>query len=100
MLIFSRYSWWVGAMIGFALLLTVAGQVGALNPFQGVFLTVTAPVEGVMTAVFEPVAAFLSDAGNINSLRDENRRLRLQNEDLQRQVTALQDASDRVKELE
>jgi rod shape-determining protein MreC len=87
-------------MVGFALLLTLAGQVGILNPFQGVFLTATAPVEGAMTAVFEPVAAFLSDAGSINSLRDENRQLRLENEDLRRQVTELQDASDRVKELE
>lgn len=100
MLIFSRYSWWVAAMVGFALLLTVAGQVGALSPFQGAFLTVTSPAERVMNAVFSPVAGFLSGAGSINSLRDENRELRLENEDLRRQVTELQEASERVKELQ
>ncbi|MBI2766599.1 MAG: rod shape-determining protein MreC [Chloroflexi bacterium] len=100
MLIFSRYSWWVGAMVGFALLLTAASQVGALNPMQGVFLTVTAPFENLLTSIFRPVAGFLGDAGNINDIRDENRQLRLENEELRNQATALQLDSERLKELE
>lgn len=87
-------------MVGLALLLAAAGQSGILNPFQGAFLTASSPMEGVLSTVFEPVAAFLSDAGSINDLREENRKLRLENEDLQRSVVELQQATDRVRELE
>jgi len=100
MLIFSRYTWWVGAMVGLAILLAVAGQVGLLKPFQGLFLTVESPVDHVLTGVFQPVATFLSNAGNINSIESENRKLRLQNEDLQNRVTQLKQDSARVTELE
>lgn len=100
MLIFSRYTWWVGAMFGLALLLTALSQVGVLNPFQGVFLTVTSPIDNALNAVFEPVASFLADAGDLNSLRDENSRLRVENEDLRNKLTDLQQNAARVTELE
>lgn len=100
MLIFSRYTWWVGAMVGLALLLTALSQVGVLNPFQGLFLTITSPIDNALNAVFEPVASFLSDAGDLNSLRDENSRLRVENEDLRNKLTDLQQNAARVSELE
>jgi len=100
MVIFSRYTWWVAAMVGFALFLTIAGQVGVLSPFQGATLRVTAPVDGALTWFFEPVASFLSSAGNVDETRDENSRLRLENEELRNQLTGLQQYDDRVKELE
>ncbi|HEY5477042.1 MAG TPA: rod shape-determining protein MreC [Tepidiformaceae bacterium] len=100
MLIFSRYTWWLGAMVGLAILLAIAGQVGLLSPFQGIFLTITSPVDRALTGVFEPVATFLSNAGNINSLESENRKLRLQNEGLQNTVTQLKQDSARITELE
>ena len=77
-------------MIGLALFLALAGQVGVLNPFQGVFLRVTSPVESVITGVFRPVASLLSNAGEVGDLRDENARLRLQNEELRNQVAELE----------
>ena len=77
-------------MIGFALFLALAGQVGVLNPFQGLFLRVTSPVESVLNGVFRPVASVLSNAGEIGDLRDENNRLRLENEALRNQVGELQ----------
>ncbi len=100
MLLFSRYTWWVGTMVGLALFLAVAGQTGLLQPFQGLFLNVTQPIEGGLNAVFRPVASFLSEAGSLNELQDENRRLRLENERLQNEVSALQSDAGRVKELE
>jgi rod shape-determining protein MreC len=100
MLIFSRYTWWVAAMIGLAVLLTGASQAGILNPVQGVFLTVTSPVENLLSGTFQPVASFLSDAGDVNSLQEENRRLRVENEALQNKVVGLQEDAERVKELE
>lgn len=100
MLIFSRYTWWVAAMVGLAVFLTALSQVGLLNPFQSLFLTVTAPVDRALTAVFEPVASFLSDAGSLNDLRDENRQLRVENEELRNKLTAQTQNEDRVAELE
>lgn len=100
MLMFSRYSWWVGTMIGLAFVLAIMGQVGLLSPFQGVFLRVSAPFENVLGGAFEPVASFLGNVRNVNDLRDENARLRLENEDLHNQVTGLQQDAARVKELE
>ncbi|MCZ2109361.1 MAG: rod shape-determining protein MreC [Dehalococcoidia bacterium] len=100
MLMFSRYSWWVGTMIGLAFILAIMGQVGLLAPFQGVFLRVSAPFEDILSGAFEPVASFLGNVRNVNELRDENARLRLENEDLRNQVTDLQQDAARVKELE
>lgn len=100
MLIFTRYSWWVGTMIGFAVFLAIAGQVGVLSPFQGVFLRITSPVEGAFSAIFEPIASYLADAGELSSLRDENSQLRLENERLQVEVTALQGEKSRADDLE
>ena len=86
-------------MIGVAMLLAVLGQTGLLNPFQGAFLRVTAPVESVLTFVFRPVAAVLSDAGNLSNLQKENAELRLQNEELRNRVTTLQQDTEQVEEL-
>lgn len=98
--IFSRYTWWVGAMVGLALVLTLASTVGVLNPLQSVFLTVTSPIERGFGAIFRPVAGLLGDAGNIGPLRKENRELRLENERLLNEVAELEQFRERVKELE
>lgn len=86
-------------MIGFAFMLTLMGQTGLLGPFQGAFLSASAPFENVLTGVFRPVATFLSDAGNINNLQDENARLRVQNEDLRNKVTQLQQDTQEIGDL-
>ena len=99
MLIFQRYQWWVATMIGFALFLALVGQVGALTPVQGVFLRITAPFESVLTTIFRPVASVLSNAGEIGDLRDENARLRLENEELRNQVGELQQNAEDIKGL-
>ncbi|MEP7217156.1 MAG: hypothetical protein ABI782_12965, partial [Anaerolineaceae bacterium] len=100
MLIFSRYTWWVATMIGLAMLLAVVGQTGLLTPVQGIFLKVTSPVEGVFGKVFGPVASFLSDAGSLPDLQDENAKLRLENEELRNKVTSLQQGAEQVEELQ
>lgn len=100
MLIFTRYSWWVGAMVALAVFLAIAGQVGVLSPFQGVFLRVTSPIERLFGGVFDPVASYLADAGELGDLRNQNADLRLENERLQVRVAELQDEAARVTDLE
>ena len=98
--ILSRYSWWVGAMVGFALFLALAGQVGILAPFQSTFLKLTTPIESGLNAVFEPVADYLANVGDLGELRDENRQLQAENEALLNRVTELEDRAARAEELE
>lgn len=99
MLMFSRYTWWIGTMIGLALLFAIMSQVGLLAPFQGLFLRVSSPFENALTAVFEPVASTLANIGNVNSLRDENAKLRVENEDLRNKITTLQQDAEQVNDL-
>jgi rod shape-determining protein MreC len=100
MLTLNRYSWWLGAMLGLAILLGVAGQVGVLGPVQGVFLRVTAPFESVLNGIFRPVAGVLSSAGEISALRDENTQLRVENEALRNELVQRQQDALRIRELE
>lgn len=100
MLIFQRYSWWVASMIGLALMLALMSQVGALTPFQGLFLQATEPIERGINGIFRPVAGLLSGAGEISDLRAENNRLRLENEDLRNQVGTLQQNGQQIKDLQ
>lgn len=87
-------------MIGLALLLAVMTEVGLLNPFQGIFLRASAPVERLFTGIFSPVANLLSSAGEIDDIRAENARLRLENEALRNRVTDLEQNEQRIQELE
>lgn len=100
MLIFSRYSYWVGAMLGLALLLIAFSAVGLLDPVQGVVLRVTSPIEKTVSGAFRPIATILSDAGNLDAIRDENRRLRVENEQLRVEIAELEQETERVAELE
>ena len=87
-------------MFGLAIFLAVVGQVGLLNPFQGLFLRVTAPVESIFRGVFEPVASVLSDVGELGDLRDENDRLRVENEELRNLLAQREQDAQRIKDLE
>lgn len=99
MLIYSRYTWWVAAMVAFALFLGAAGQVGVLNPFQGMFLQLTSPLESATLGVFQPVADVLSNAGEMDELQDQNDRLRIENEELRNRVAELEQDTQELAEL-
>ncbi len=100
MLIYSRYTWWIAAMVAVAMFLGVAGQVGVLNPFQGMFLRLTGPVESLTLGIFEPVADTLSGAGELDDLQDQNDRLRIENEELRNRIAELEQDTARLEELE
>jgi cell shape-determining protein MreC len=100
MLIYSRYTWWIAAMFAVAMFLGVAGQVGVLNPFQGLFLRATGPVESLTLGIFEPAATFLSGAGDLDELQDQNDRLRIENEELRNRIAELEQDTQRLEEPE
>ena len=100
MVIFTRYTWWMGAMAGLALLLTLMGQAGVLGPVQGAYLTATEPLESFLTDTFRPVSGYLGDIGELDAIRDENRELRVENEALHNQLVELERDKERIAELE
>ncbi len=100
MLIFSRYTYWIGAMVGLAVLLAVVGRAGFLNPVQDVFLRVTGPAEGGLSSALSPVADYLADIRDLDRLQDENRRLLTENEALRNENAALLGERARLLELE
>ena len=100
MIVLSRYSWWAGAMLAFALALTLGARVGALGPVEGTVLRITSPAESGLTEIFRPVANFLGNVRELNDLREENRQLRVENEALRNQVTLLQEDQERIAQLE
>jgi rod shape-determining protein MreC len=100
MVIFSRYTWWVGAMAGLAMLVTLMGQVGVLGPVQGMYLTLTGPLDRGLSSIFSPVAGVLSDIGDLQEIRDQNRALRLENEQLRNQLVQLEADKERIAQLE
>ena len=100
MLIFSRYTYWAGAMVALAVLLAVVGRAGLLDPVQDVFLRATGPMEEGVSSVFRPVATFFGDIGDLDRLQEENRRLLSENETLRNENAALRGDSRRLEELE
>ena len=100
MLLFSRYTYWTGAMVALAVALAVAGRAGALDPVQGVFLRAASPIESGLDAAFGPVARFFDDVGDLARLRAENRRLLGENETLRNENAALRADTRQLGELE
>lgn len=99
MVVLSRYGWWVAGMASLAVFLLLAGQTGALAPFQNVFLRVSSPVEERLGFVFRPVSNVISDAGSLNDIRAENNRLRLENEQLRNHIVELQRQTGELEDL-
>ena len=99
MVVLSRYGWWLAGMASLAVFLLLAGQTGALRPFQSTFLRVSSPVEERLGVLFRPVSDALSDAGSLNDLRDENNRLRVENEQLRNEVVELQRQTGELEDL-
>ena len=99
MIVFSRYSWWIGGMLTFALVLSLGARAGALGPAEGVVLRLTGPAESGLTELFRPVASFLGNVRELNHLRDENRQLRVDNEQLKNDVTSLQTLTEENAQL-
>ncbi len=100
MLIFSRYTYWAGAMLALAVLLAVVGRAGLLDPVQDVFLRATGPVEEGLSDAASPVASFFGDVRDVDRLQEENRRLLSENETLRNENAALRGDSRRLEELE
>lgn len=87
-------------MLALVLILAAGSRVGVLNPFQGLFLAITRPFEEALGSVFSPVAGLLGSAGELDSIRDENARLRIENERLVNENATLAQQAARVEELE
>ncbi len=62
--------------------------------------TLLAPIQQIATAVTRPVAGFIDGVSNIAGLRDEVERLRVENEELSRQLLDVASLENRVEQLQ
>lgn len=99
MLVLSRYGWWIAGMVGLSVFLMLAGQLGMLRPLEGAYLRVGAPVEEQLGNMFRPITNVFSDIGSFDDLRQENNRLRLENETLRNEIVQLQQDNAEIDDL-
>ncbi len=92
---------WTGFLAIAAFVLMAASQLTALDPVEGLTLTVTAPLQTVLHHATTPIANWVNDITNANGLSSENAALRVENErltnDLARareDATQIQNAQD------
>ncbi|MCJ7510833.1 MAG: rod shape-determining protein MreC [Dehalococcoidia bacterium] len=83
----------------FALLSIVLSQLGALDPFKNVALTVTSPLERGLRRAASPAADFLDNTAKRQDLEGENRLLRQQIEELTAEIASLKESQSTAADL-
>jgi rod shape-determining protein MreC len=92
--------WWLAAVFGISLVSIFLSNLGAANSIQNLTLTISAPAQGSLRDLANPINdAFLglTDRGDLNR---ENESLREELETLKVQLAEQQDAEKRVHDLE
>lgn len=95
-----RLGWWLATVIGVSLFTIVLSEQQALDPVHNMSLTVMAPMSSGLRDAARPVDDVLKGITDRGDLVRENRELREQNEQLQNDLAARQDAEQRVRDLE
>jgi rod shape-determining protein MreC len=78
---------WLSFVVIAGLLFMAGSRLGVFDPLENAVLVAVAPVESALQDGTQPVADFVNNLTDINSLRDENRALREENERLVAQVS-------------
>ena len=86
-------------MLILAVVLSFGARAGLLGPVEGTVLRITGPAESGLTNLFRPIASFLGNVRELDDLRDENRQLRVENEQLRNDVTTLQTLTEEITQL-
>ncbi|MGQ9573316.1 MAG: rod shape-determining protein MreC [Dehalococcoidia bacterium] len=90
---------WALAVGLFALLLIGLSQQGALDPLKNAALTVASPLERGLRTVASPAADFLDSVKDRQDLKDENRLLREQIEELTAEIARLKETEFTAADL-
>jgi rod shape-determining protein MreC len=75
------------------------GSSGPLNSVRDFAQTVVAPIQRGITTVTRPVGNFFSSIGDLADLREENKRLKQDNEQLQTEIDQARDLTEENAEL-
>lgn len=95
-----RVIWWLLTVVAVSLVSILLSEQRALDPVQNVSLSITAPLEGALRDLANPIADVFQGIVDRGDLVRENERLREEKELLEKQLANQQDAQVRIRELE
>ena len=75
------------------------GSSGPLNSVRDFAQTVVAPIQRGITTVTRPVGNLFASIGDLADLRDENKRLKAENEQMETEITQARDLAEENAEL-
>jgi rod shape-determining protein MreC len=90
---------WLSFVVVAGLLFMAGSRFGIFDPLENAVLVTVAPVESTLQDATRPVADFVNNLTDINSLTAENRALREDNARLLEQISQLQGAKVENQEL-
>ena len=93
---------WLSLVVAASLVFLAASRIAVFEPLENAALSVAAPVESALRDVTRPVADFVNNLADINTLTDENQALREENERLTGELGRLRESereAQRLREL-
>ncbi len=96
----SRAGTWALGVVFLSLALILLSRTGLLDPFQDTVLSITTPMQRGLRDIADPLAGWLSNIGDVGSVRSENDQLRLENQQLKDEVSRLREGQTELQQLQ
>ena len=91
---------WTGFVAIAAFVLLAAGRLALLDPVENATLSITAPLQDLLSDTTRPVADWVNNLTDADALSQENQRLRLENERLTNELARAREEAVLVQNLQ
>lgn len=95
-----RLIWWVGSVLGISLISIFLSHQQTLDPLENLSLTITAPIQEGLRDIASPINDIIDGIADRGGLKQENERLRAENEALKVQLAEQQNIEQQLDEFE
>jgi len=90
---------WLSLVVAASLVFLAASRIAVFEPLENAALSVAAPVESALRDVTRPIADFVNNLADLNTLADENQALREDNERLTGELARLRESEREAQRL-
>lgn len=91
---------WLSFVLAASLVFLAASRIAVFDPLENAALTVAAPIESGLRDATRPIADFVNNLTDVNSISNENQALREENERLTEEVAALRESERAFQQLQ